>query len=103
MCKYICGNKKTLNKPGVRDSLLEFHKKWYSSNIMTLSILGKFQISQMEQMVMDKFSSVVNKQIVMPDVSVPKPYPTSHLSKFIKFVPVKDEDKLTFFYPLPNR
>lgn len=28
----------------VRDALLKFHNEWYSSNIMTLSILGKGKI-----------------------------------------------------------
>ena len=32
--RFDCGNKKSLDQPGMRDSLLEFHKKWYSSNIM---------------------------------------------------------------------
>lgn len=45
--KFETGNKETLDiipkEKGisVRDALLEFHKKYYSSNIMGLSILGK--------------------------------------------------------------
>jgi insulysin len=46
---YICclGTKETLwNLPNsknisVRDQLLEFHSKWYSSHLMYLTILGK--------------------------------------------------------------
>ena len=45
----ICssGNKDTLDTLpkeqgiNVRDALLQFHAKWYSSNIMALSVLGK--------------------------------------------------------------
>lgn len=45
--KFGTGNKDTLDiipkEKGisVRDSLLEFHKKYYSANIMALSLLGK--------------------------------------------------------------
>jgi insulysin len=97
----MCGNVKSLSQPGIRDSLLNFHKKWYSSNIMTLSVIGKFELAQLETWVTEKFSPVVNKEVVLPDLSEPKPYPVSHLSKFISFFPVKDEDKMTLLYFLP--
>ena len=48
--KFGTGNKKTLDTipkekgESVRDALLEFHKKWYSSNIMALTVLGKGRI-----------------------------------------------------------
>ena len=32
--------------------------------------------------------------VKLPDLSIPKPYPESHLSKFIQWVPVQDEDML---------
>lgn len=45
--KFGTGNKKTLDEDpkakgvNVRDQLLKFHSTWYSSNIMSLAILGK--------------------------------------------------------------
>ena len=42
--RFICGNAKTLNQPGIRESLLDFHKKYYSSNIMTLALSGKHEL-----------------------------------------------------------
>ena len=36
--------RKFINKPGIRETLLEFHKKWYSSNIMDLVITGKHSL-----------------------------------------------------------
>lgn len=49
MCVFFSflGNKLTLDTIpkeqglNVRDELLKFHDKWYSSNIMSLAILGK--------------------------------------------------------------
>lgn len=43
--RFNCGNLKSLSQPGIRESLLDFHRKWYSSNIMTLAITGKHDIS----------------------------------------------------------
>lgn len=97
----MCGNLKSLKQDGIRDSLLNFHKKWYSSNIMNLSVIGKFTIDQLETWVAEKFSPVKNYDVVLPDLSEPKPYPAANMGKFVKFFPIKDEDKLTFTWCLP--
>jgi insulysin len=36
--KFMCGNKESLDKEGIREILLEYHKKWYSSNIMCVTM-----------------------------------------------------------------
>ena len=52
--KFGTGNKETLDtiprKEGlsVRDSLLEFHNKWYSSNIMGLAVLGREDLNSLQ-------------------------------------------------------
>lgn len=39
---------KSLSQEGIRQSLLDFHKQWYSSNIMNLAIVGRHDIEQLE-------------------------------------------------------
>lgn len=45
--KFGSGNKTTLyeipkqQNIEIRDELLKFHKQWYSSNIMSLAVIGK--------------------------------------------------------------
>jgi insulysin len=59
--RFNCGNLKSLSQPGMRESLLAFHKKWYSSNIMTLTVSSRHSIEDLENWVKSKFSSVENK------------------------------------------
>jgi len=92
---------KSLSQPGIRESLLDFHKRWYSSNIMTLAISGRHEIEQMEEWVTSKFSAVENKSVVLPDLGSPVPFPREKLGKMVKFVPVKDKDIITLFWILP--
>ena len=49
--RFNCGNLKSLSQPGIRESLLQFHRQWYSTNIMTLAITGRHEIGQMEEWV----------------------------------------------------
>jgi len=67
---------------------------------MTLCICGKFEIAQLEKWVVEKFSEVLNKEVVVPSFSEPASYPPSQLGKLVKYVPVKDEDVLSLFYVL---
>lgn len=85
----------------MHESLLEFHKKWYSSNIMTLTVKSKHDIDSLEKWVTEKFSPVVNKDVEVPNLADPHPYPTENLGKLVKFVPVQDTDQLTFYWTLP--
>ena len=48
-----------------------------------------------------KFSAIENKDIVLPNLLDPHPYPITHLRKLYKFVPVEDKDLLTFVWFLP--
>lgn len=59
--RFNCGNLKSLSQPGMRESLLAFHKKWYSSNIMTLTVSSRHSIEDLEKWVKSKFSAVENK------------------------------------------
>jgi len=63
----------------MRESLLAFHKKWYSSNIMTLTVYSRHEIEKLETWVTEKFSAVENKEVVVPDLGSPAPFPKENL------------------------
>lgn len=42
--RFTCGNLESLKRDGVREKLLEFHKKWYSANIMKLTVIGRHSL-----------------------------------------------------------
>ena len=42
--RFNCGNLETLKQEGIREALLDFHKKLYSSNIMNLVLTGKHSL-----------------------------------------------------------
>ena len=66
--KFTIGNKECLwslptsRGVDVRQRLLEFHSQWYSSNIMSLAVLGRETLDTLQQMVIDKFIDIPNKE-----------------------------------------
>ena len=100
--RFICGNLESLKQDGIRESLLEFHSTWYSSNIMNLVLYGKSSLEQLEQWAVSLFSSVENKNVTVPDLSQPlMPFDASNLGQIAKYQPVKDKDTLEVFWTLP--
>ncbi|XP_028137935.1 insulin-degrading enzyme isoform X1 [Diabrotica virgifera virgifera] len=98
------GNKDTLikipkeNNIDVREKLLEFHNKWYSSNIMSLAILGKESLDELEEMVVKLFSSVQNKDVEAP-VWKTHPFSDSQFRTKVYVSPVKDVRNLNIVFP----
>lgn len=103
MNRFWYGNLKSLDQPNIRDHLLAFHKKWYSSNIMKLVISSKSSLDELEKLAVEKFTPIVNKKVVLPDLGLPiTPYTSENLGKLIKIIPVADTDSITIMWNLPN-
>ncbi|XP_039264342.2 insulin-degrading enzyme-like [Styela clava] len=105
--KFGTGNKETLDSLpkqkglNVRDELLKFHEKFYSSNIMGLSMIGRESLDELTEIAMDLFSSVVNKDVKVP-VYQESPYRKEDMEKRCNSVPVKDIRNLIVTFPIPD-
>ncbi|XP_012541828.2 insulin-degrading enzyme isoform X2 [Monomorium pharaonis] len=105
--KFGTGSRETLDiipkQKGinVRNRLLEFHEKYYSANIMTLCVLGKESLDELEKMVVDLFYEVKNKEIEAP--AWPEhPFKDEHFRTIWYIVPIKDTRNLDISFPLPD-
>lgn len=102
MHRFMCGSLETLKKDGIRENLLEFHKKYYSANIMHLVVTGRHSIQQLEEWVVSKFSDVENKNVVPPDYSKPAvPFDQENMGQIMKWRPIKDKNILELYWILP--
>uniref|UniRef100_A0A158P677 Insulin-degrading enzyme n=1 Tax=Angiostrongylus cantonensis TaxID=6313 RepID=A0A158P677_ANGCA len=104
--KFGTGNKKTLmedaREKGIepREALLTFHKKWYSSNIMSLCIVGSESLDEMESYLGTLgFDAIENKNIT-PKEWLDSPYGKEQLAK--RIVPIKDSRSLMVRFPIPD-
>jgi insulysin len=104
--KFGSGNLKTLkdlpNELGLdlRTMLLDFHKQYYSANIMKLVLLGKESLDELEELAIKYFSAIENKNIQVPQFPG-KPYGPDELSKRLKIVPIRDGARtLDMLFPM---
>lgn len=102
--KFSVGNSFTLadrNGHSIRDEILEFHHKNYSSDIMTLAVIGPQDLDTQEKWCQELFSVIPNQSLSGKSVTVP--YVTKEQQGlFINVNPVKDVKKLILSFPLPE-
>ncbi len=99
--RFDTGSVESLKQDGIRAELIKFHKTWYSANIMNLVLLSNHSLKQMEKWVKKMFSPIVNKHIVIPDLSKPPPFSPERLGVLSKLIPVKDKHILEIIWVLP--
>ncbi|KJH53656.1 peptidase, M16 family [Dictyocaulus viviparus] len=106
--KFGTGDKKTLledaRERGIepREALLKFHKEWYSSNIMSLCIIGNESLDEMESYLSSfGFDAIENKNVQCRKW-LESPYGREQLRKRIEIVPVKDTRSLMVRFPIPD-
>nr|WBY50760.1 insulin degradation protein [Helicoverpa armigera] len=105
--KFGTGNRETLETIpkskgiDVRKESLKFHSKWYSANIMTLVVVGKEPLDDLEEMVVKLFTEVEDKSVTAP--SWPEhPFPPALRRKRAYCLPVKDLRSLSIDFPIPD-
>ncbi|XP_066923110.1 insulin-degrading enzyme-like [Clytia hemisphaerica] len=105
--KFGTGSLETLqtipekNGTNIRDLLLKFHKQYYSANIMSVAVLGKETLDELEKMVTPKFEEIVNKNVEVPVYS-DHPFGSSQLGTVINIKSVKKMKLLEMKFPLSD-
>ncbi|XP_060579124.1 insulin-degrading enzyme-like, partial [Ruditapes philippinarum] len=105
--KFGTGNKFTLETRSkelgydVRDELLKFHDKLYSSNIMGLTVLGKESLDELTEMVVPHFHGVENKKVTIPHWEE-HPFGPAQLQNMCYVTPVKDIRNLSVSWSIPD-
>ena len=101
--KFTTGNIETLKKPNIREILLEYYNKFYTSEIMNLCVYTNEKISDVEDFIEKLFESVPKKEnYIKPEYNKVLPYDKNNLQFLYKIVPVKDKDQINIIWYLPN-
>ena len=101
--KFTTGNIETLKKPNIREILLEYYNKFYTSEIMNLCVYTNEKISDVEDFIEKLFEQVPKKEnYIKPEYNKVLPYDKNNLQFLYKIVPVKDKDQINIIWYLPN-
>ncbi|KCV68489.1 hypothetical protein H696_04782 [Fonticula alba] len=103
--KFSTGNRATLSvvpqsqQIDTRAELLSFYAKHYSSDLMSLCIVGSNSLDELEDWTRKYFSGVPKRESSSRPIYDPEPYPASHLMRKVRVVPVNDQRTMRINWP----
>lgn len=103
LAKFTVGNLSTLlggrGEDALRQSLLDFYEDYYSANRMTLVVIGRQDLDELQLMVDSRFSKVKNRKVKTDAIEMPllKESPLHFTLK-----PRKELRELSISFPVPD-
>jgi len=98
--RFSTGNLATLNVPNIREHLLKFYAENYSSNVMSLSLVGNHSLDALESFATNHFSSIEDKNLDPIDYSNEEIFTHENgLGHFVYIVPQKNNRNLKIVWP----
>ncbi len=96
---FNIGSRETLTGT-TREELLAFHRAHYSANVMTLAVVGKASLDQLESWVRHYYAPIENRHLETLRFD-PNFSPTKPTLRLIRMEPVMDLRSLTLEFALP--
>jgi insulysin len=98
------GTSETLASPPgqpVREDLLEFYRRYYSANLMSLTVLGSEDLDSLQSLVESIFAAVPNHQTHIADIEAPLYLPDS-LPMMLHIQPEASQRRFQLSFPMPD-
>lgn len=102
--QFNIGNLETLiDKPSskLNDAMKAFYQRYYSSNIMRLTLVGKQSIPELKILAEKYFSDIANKNIIRPEITIPG-LTDAEKAKNIYYKPNKEFKTLYVDFPVKS-
>jgi len=99
-CRVFIGNLDTL-KGVTRDKMIEFYRKYYSANMMKMSLISNLKLDKQERLVKKLFTPIknTNRQKIVYD---PVTFDESKLPQFIQIRPLSNKHILKLVFEAPS-
>ncbi|WP_372878360.1 insulinase family protein [Spongiibacter marinus] len=100
--KFSVGNLQTLQadrEAALREQLLAFYQRYYSANIMSLTVVGRESLAELESMVRARFSAIENREVNIEPITQPLFEPQA-LPRWVTIQPVQTERRLSIQFPV---
>ena len=102
--RFSAGNKESLdiNSDEMRQALVDFYTSYYTTDRMTLVVLGKESTRQLRTMVETHFSSIKQGQPTK-DPQWPSLFTADQLPAKVEYLPLRQQRKLQLLFPIDDQ
>jgi insulysin len=96
---FPTGSNNTLNKPDIRNALIEFYNKYYISENISICIASSKSINEMKKIVTDTFGNIENKKA--NNLVISKPFYSDSIMKTYCLQTTAEIYKITYIWEIP--
>jgi insulysin len=100
---FICGNAQTLNKKDIRDKVIEFYNKFYTSNNISICIASAQDKNKILEIVDKTFGQIKKYEQANNKLVLPKPIYTNNLGKSFHIKSLTNKYDVTYMYEIPSQ
>ena len=97
--EFMTGSLSTLSKPNIRDKVIEFYKKYYTTDNISITIGSSKPITKLEQIIIDTFGTI--KKTLGHIYMVQKPFYSENRGKTFFIKSITNTYKLTLIWEIP--
>ncbi len=101
--RFSVGNLDTLantEERPLREDLLAFYQRYYSSDLMTLVVLGREPLDELQKLVRERFKAVPRRKVSLPE-TYPPLFEKGGLPLRVEIEPEKEIRRLSLLFPMP--
>lgn len=98
------GNLDTLvdtEEESLRDALIDFYKQFYSADLMSLVVLGRQPLDELQRITVGRFAFIAARESALPE-AYPPLFSEDFLPAEVHIKPEKEIRQLRFLFPIPN-
>ena len=95
--KFINGNLGTLQKPEIREKVIEFYNEKYDPSMMSLCVFSNKGIEELDNLV-KKYFSRINKKLNYAKIQKSILYDENNMGNLYKVIPLKDISYIQFIW-----
>ncbi|KRX06860.1 Metalloenzyme, LuxS/M16 peptidase-like protein [Pseudocohnilembus persalinus] len=100
--RFGTGSKETLSIPDIKDQIIKFYNKYYSSNLMKLVVLSNQNLDIIKEQIQQNFQLIQNKNLKVP-IYKDLPFNQQNLSQQWTIVSLSKINVLEFLWVLPDQ
>lgn len=102
--RFSAGNKESLdiNNPKLRQALLDYYQTYYTTDRMTLVVLGKESTQELQTLVENHFSAIKTSKPTQ-NPSWPSLFAQDQLPAQVEYLPLRQQRQLQLLFPIPDQ
>ncbi len=99
---FITGSLNTLNKPDIRDQVIEFYKKYYTPENISICIASSKPIETINKIITDTFG-IIESRDNQEKPTITKPFYSENKLKTFHLKTISNIYELTFIWEIPHQ